>query len=90
MSNDAQVTIMLYSGLTTDEESKLQAIEKGVVSHVTSTIGNVRPLWQSSSPDGARVVQLCVPTNSTSVIWQATTEQLATMSSGKVLAALRQ
>ena len=88
MTNDAQVTMMFYFGLTKQEEAKLQAIENGVLSHVLVARGNVRPSWKCESSGDKRLIQLCVPDKTNPVIWQATSDQLATMSSADVLAAL--
>jgi len=89
MTSDAQVTMMFYFGLTKQEETKLQAIENGVLAHVQSARGNVRPIWKCESSGDTRLIQLCVPDTTNPVIWQATFVQLATMSSADVLAELQ-
>lgn len=90
MSDEAQVTMMLYSGLTPEEEAKLQSIENGVVSHVLKAHGNVRPFWQCVSSDNTRSIQLQVPTLQSPVIWQVSADQLAAMAASDVLAAIAQ
>lgn len=89
MSNEAQMSMMFYSGFTPDEERKLQQIEHGVIAHVLNTHGNVRPIWQCTSSKGLRLIQLRVPTAEPPVVWQATEDELTVMTGDAVLAAVR-
>ena len=90
MSDEAQVTMMLYSGLTPDEEAKLKSIESDVVAHVLSKHGNVRPFWQCVSSGAIRSIELQLPTRQPPVIWEVSADQLAAMAPSDVLAAIQQ
>lgn len=90
MSDEAQMSMMLYAGFTPEEESKLQSIEAGVVSYVMGKHGNVRPMWQSSQESSGRQIQLTVPSAQPQVVvWHVSANQFSQMSAQDVLAALR-
>ena len=63
MSDDAEVTMMLYEGLLPEEEDilKRKQMEDVVVKALLANSIKARPFWKGNAEPGGRVVRLILP-----------------------------
>ena len=64
MSDEAEVTMMVYTGLLPDEETRLKAMEPSIQQALFENFITARPVWMSSGTLETRVVQLVIPDKS--------------------------
>ena len=90
MTDEAEVTILLYQGLLAEEEAALKGLENDVVRVLLENAVTSRAVWMSRTDDNVRSVQLCVPvTPPHTVVLQLPSSEVATLSQSALLSRLR-
>ena len=60
MSNDADITMMLYANLLPEEKSVLKAMESSLLKILLAHSITARPIWTAKTTSDGRVIQLLV------------------------------
>ena len=90
MSDEAKVNMLLYCGLSADEQKKLEPMEEDILRLVRNKLGQTdRPIWVSSNDEGRRVIRLCLIDSKSSALMEITSSELAASSPEKLLNRLR-
>jgi len=58
MSDEAKVTMLLYSGLLPDEQRKLESLDNAIATTLMEAGETSRAIWAAAILDGQRVVRL--------------------------------
>jgi hypothetical protein len=66
MTDNAEVTMMLYSGVLPEEKDILKQMEDAVVKALLANSITERPVWRGSAEPGGRVMRLTLPAQRTS------------------------
>jgi hypothetical protein len=89
MSDDAEVTMMLYTDLRPNEESVLKSRESAVFQALLAKSITARPIWTSSAKSGSRTVKLVLPDQpEPRVLLVLTPEEAVTLSKDELVSRL--
>jgi hypothetical protein len=89
MSNDAEMTMLLYENLLPGEESVLKPMESVIIQTLLANSITDRPYWTSSSESRARIVQLILPDKTEDrILLNLTPEEVKNISQNDLLARL--
>jgi len=85
MSDDAEMTMILYSDLLPEEEAILKRMEEVVLQILLANSITIRPLWIGSTNSGKRVVQLTILAQpEPRILLRFPADQLADLSANKL------
>jgi hypothetical protein len=85
MSDDAEITMILYSDLLPKEEAILKRMEEAVFRILLANSITLRPLWIGSTKSGERFVQLTIPAQTEPrILLRFPADQLAALSANKL------
>lgn len=91
MTDDAEVTMMLYKYLLPDEEAALKPMESAIIHTLLGKSITARPFWTSSSESGARRVQLVLPNRPEArILLNMAPEEIVSISQDDLVAGLSQ
>ena len=90
MTEEAEVSILLYSELRPWEENKLKSIENDVFQALLNSGIKKRSIWKSNSNKGYRFVQLIyTEENNTSILCELSEDELNNFSSSDIINRLK-
>jgi hypothetical protein len=85
MSDEAKVTMLLYSGLLPDEQRKLESLDNAIATTLIESGETSRAIWAAATVGGQRVVSL---RQGEKTLLEITALELAGMSGETVLSRL--
>lgn len=89
MSDDAEVTMLMYAGLKPGEESKLKSVDSDVAKTLIDNGINDRVMWTSHSDMEARSIRLCTFGKSQpQILFELPAEKVAYFTAREILSRL--
>ncbi len=90
MSDDAEVTMILYADLLPEEENVLKRMEEDIVSVLLENSLSARPIWTGRTQTSGRIVELALAASPTPrVLLELSSSELAAISLGVLLSRLK-
>jgi hypothetical protein len=90
MTDRAEVTMVLYRDLLTDEERVLKGLENDLISVLLENHATFHPFWTSRTDARGRFVRLCVFDNKNTVLLEWPSRQIALLSPNELRARLEE